>query len=286
MKVKHLENTPERTHYTFLKSENLRLKPKVLYAGTSRYEEPWQEQMHCHDFLEVLYVKQGFGHAQVGEEIISIASGDIVIYNPGIQHYEWTEGEQPFETVFFGAANIGLEGLQENQFPAVKNPIRTGEEKDVFEKLFTALAEESENNLLYTATITEHYVATILLKVLRLFTYGEEAYLRINDAYLKAKRYIDQHFCEITDMETLCKKLFVSRYHLTHLFQAYSGMSPLQYLIEKRINHASRLLVTTDLPVKQIAAQNGYAEVGSFIKAFKRVTGQTPTAYRKQHRSM
>lgn len=59
------------------------------------------------------------------------------------------------------------------------------------------------------------------------------------------------------------------------------GVSPIQYLINKRIAHAKHLLSTSDMPIAKIATECGYDDPVYFSQVFKRITGYSPTEYRK-----
>lgn len=59
------------------------------------------------------------------------------------------------------------------------------------------------------------------------------------------------------------------------------GMSHLQYINRKKIDRAELLLITGDQPIKEIAYDLGYNDHSYFIRLFKKITGITPMAYRK-----
>ncbi len=60
------------------------------------------------------------------------------------------------------------------------------------------------------------------------------------------------------------------------------GLTPKQLVLRFRLEEALELLMTTDLSVSAIAAQCGYYDQSAFARQFKRVTGSTPNAYRRQ----
>ena len=53
-------------------------------------------------------------------------------------------------------------------------------------------------------------------------------------------------------------------------------MSPVQYITRKRIERAELLLLTENLPVKEVAFELGFSDLSYFIRLFKKVTGKTP----------
>jgi transcriptional regulator GlxA family with amidase domain len=67
---------------------------------------------------------------------------------------------------------------------------------------------------------------------------------------------------------------------LTRRFRAETGVSPLQWLLQQRIERARELLESTDLPLGQVAQRSGIGTVDSMRLHLARKTGLTPSAYR------
>lgn len=93
--------------------------------------------------------------------------------------------------------------------------------------------------------------------------------------------YLEQHMHETITLDDLSSISHISKYHLAHEFQRATGYSPIEYLIQLRLQKACFLLRTTSLPVHQIAAQAGIPNSHYFGKLFKKKLGQTPGEYRR-----
>lgn len=72
----------------------------------------------------------------------------------------------------------------------------------------------------------------------------------------------------------------IARSYLTRIFQQTLHTSPYDYLLGVRINKASSLLKTTQIPINQIALMVGYQDAPVFSKIFKQKTGFSPKAFR------
>lgn len=79
----------------------------------------------------------------------------------------------------------------------------------------------------------------------------------------------------------LAAAMHVSEVYLRKLFAAVLGVSPVTFLRLRRVERASVLLKSTDLPIKRIAGECGFNELPFFYRTFKRITGTTPQAYRQ-----
>jgi len=68
-------------------------------------------------------------------------------------------------------------------------------------------------------------------------------------------------------------------------FQAETGTSPLRWLIGQRVEHARRLLESTDLPVEHVAERAGFGTAVAMRQHFARAVSTSPTAYRRAFRA-
>lgn len=99
--------------------------------------------------------------------------------------------------------------------------------------------------------------------------------------FKKMLAYIDRHFAEKVTLQTIASSANISRSEAGRCFQKYCSLSPVQYLMKRRIDHAKHLLRSTSLSVKEIAAQCDFQDSSYFIKAFRKHVQMTPLHYRE-----
>ena len=73
----------------------------------------------------------------------------------------------------------------------------------------------------------------------------------------------------------------MSRSHFSHYFRAVTGLTPACFIAETRIREATRLLIETRAPLKEISAACGFANVGHFGKVFRRFHHRSPGTHRR-----
>ena len=103
------------------------------------------------------------------------------------------------------------------------------------------------------------------------------------DEISQVVRYMEEHYPEPEiSMTALADAFDLSTTRFSLSFKERMGMSPLEYLTLLRVERARELLLSTDLTIRDISAQVGYYDSGSFIRRFKQVTGETPLQYRRE----
>ena len=99
-------------------------------------------------------------------------------------------------------------------------------------------------------------------------------------AVLRARNYIEAHLAEPVNVDRMARAGQVSRAHFVRQFTRAVGMPPSDFVFERRMERASRLLLATDGAVGAIANACGFPDANYFAKAFRRHYGLSPTGYR------
>ena len=95
-------------------------------------------------------------------------------------------------------------------------------------------------------------------------------------------RYIREHVERPMSVESLCRMFKTNRTTLTKAFKAATGLSPMQFVLEERLNQSRPDLLFTALPIGFIAAKYGFSNANYYIRAFKQRFGKSPLQYRNE----
>ena len=99
-------------------------------------------------------------------------------------------------------------------------------------------------------------------------------------ALRRARDLMDLGYAEPLDLERLASEAGYSKYHFVRAFRSAYGETPVAYLTRRRVERAKSLLRNANLSVTEICFLVGFQSLGSFSALFKRLVGQTPSAYR------
>jgi len=94
----------------------------------------------------------------------------------------------------------------------------------------------------------------------------------------EARRLIEERCCSGVDLDEVCGRMFVSKFHFIRQFNRVYGQTPHRYLTEQRLQSA-KVLLEAGMGVSAVCCRVGFSSVPSFSAIFKRCVGCTPAAY-------
>lgn len=100
----------------------------------------------------------------------------------------------------------------------------------------------------------------------------------------KAERMIEDGFAEQLSLSSIATAVGVHPVHLARQFRASHGCTVGGYIREVRVAYARKQLASTDAPIADIAITAGFSDQSQLTRTFRRLTGQTPAAYRAGRR--
>jgi AraC-like DNA-binding protein/quercetin dioxygenase-like cupin family protein len=265
-------------------------KPPVLaYAGQVGGNPNWNFPSHKHDDLcEIIYICEGEGTFIINNKSYTAKKGDILIYNAGVIHEEYSNPSNPLVTYFCGISNLAIDQLQELCIiPFGLEPIiQKSKYSDLIGLYFSHIFEESSLKAagfeiicqgLLTSSIALMYRA---IKLQNLRNETKES----NTLAHRIKEFIDKNYKKNIKLEDIADALYINKYYLSHVFKEQMQITPINYLINRRIGEAKNLLVSTELKIGEIARIMGYDNTNYFTLLFKKMTGETPKQFKQNHK--
>lgn len=269
--------------YELIQGNSIRKIAKLLYISSAKYGGDWHSVQHTHNCSELFYVIEGQGQFLIENRTYPVSVNDLVIVNPNVLHTEVSLNASPLKYIV-----LGIEGL-ELTVQADGNDtnfciINLKSIKDtVLHHLQNMLAEIETKKPGYDVVCQD--LMEILIVLLGRQTNFSTILAPVSKKTSKlcgsTKRYIDTHYQENITLDQLAELNHVSKYHLAHAFTEEYGISPINYLISKRISEAEHLLRTTDFSLSLISNTTGFSSSSYFAQIFRKQKGMSPTEYRK-----
>lgn len=281
--IKNLKNHINASGTFDLLTQRLR----VVTSGYLMDDPNWSSDPHMHDSAELILCTAGKGKTTIFNQQYDIEAGDLILHNPNTPHCERSDPTNPLEFFFVGLTDFKLPNLPENTLISPDSlPVqKTGIYRDQFETFFLELIKETVYRQDHFQYISCAICSCILALVMRLFAWESGNTTPISSHSVRIKDYIDKNFAADLNLSQLSSAVYISQDYMSHIFKAEIGISPMQYLIKKRIAHAKNLLATTKRPISEIATECGYDDPVYFSQIFKRICGCSPRKYRESCKS-
>ena len=95
--------------------------------------------------------------------------------------------------------------------------------------------------------------------------------------------YISEHLSDALTVDDLAKRCHLNTDYFSRLFKEQTGLRPIDYIQQKRIERAKVLLTTTNRSMQEIADMVGLSNISYFSRLFSKLSNKTPGAYRKEY---
>jgi AraC-like DNA-binding protein len=142
------------------------------------------------------------------------------------------------------------------------------------------LVEQPDN---YWILRTRYFIISLLFTATADFYINCRQYELYKDPLVaRVASYFWDHLGDEITLDSVLKRFSVNKNTLNEAFNNEVSMSCMAYLEALRVDLAKKILQFGDEPVSEICQICGYSEINYFSKVFKKLTGQTPTEYRRQ----
>jgi len=250
----------------------------------------WRFALHKHeDHCELIYVSSGEGTYSMDQEQYEIQAGDVVILNCGVGHVQISNPDNPIVAWNLSFQVHGFDGLPENHIlpEGARAVMPSGNLQSSFEECCQMLFDEMKNKLEGYEEMSFLWAERLLLLSKRLWQMSDET-LKKQKVQLvdQVKEYIDQNYKQEINLEKLAAQFHISKYHISHQMKTKYKISPIDYVIERRLGEAQNLLCTTNDSITEIAKNVGYDNINYFNRLFNKRLGLSPTEFRVKYTNL
>ncbi|UQZ32690.1 AraC family transcriptional regulator [Paenibacillus sp. PK3_47] len=251
---------------------------------------------HYHIEHELFYLMSGERKYFVKDSVYHIQAGDLVMVNSNALHKTSGWGQPNHERIVLYYSPDFFEGFgpEERQLLlapfTLDNPhirLNLQEKMYVDTMIHSLLHELSEQPPGYTLHI-RNVAAGLLLYIARsALKRGSQAVHEpspVQDKMTDIVRHINLHYGEVLQLDTIARKFYISKSHLSRVFKHITGFGFTEYVNITRVREAERLLRDTDWSITMVSEHCGFESLTHFGKVFKTLSGLTPRDYRKLQR--
>jgi len=243
---------------------------KLISAGRHRKDSAWHMDRHSHRCWEIVVVNSGAEEVslQGGPRTLRQA-GEAIVFQPFQSHEEWSLPDcGPLDSCFISCEHEGLASMP----PSVKDS------RGRLRLLSQWLHEEREASSSQAARRRELFFESFILELERAANQAPSGLVEESRARMKSG------LNSAWSLESLSKAAGMSKFHFLRKYKALSGTTPMEDLRAIRSHAARDMILTSKLPLKEIAEACGLGGEVSLSRTFKKVFGVAPGSLRRQLR--
>ena len=271
-----------------MRSEREKITGKVA-AATLRLNANRHELLPDEDTCYLLLVSEGSVTLESGGQSVLVNPGSAVLLGPGGCSFLQTGSAVP-QIV---GCHFPLGMLHELKITAGRDfsrlfapggrtvlyaPVQwTSRIRTLLEMMSSAMDEQDYPGPLYLLLIL-HYVEQ------ECFAESSAVARPRNETVEQICAYLAANYRQKFSLPEVAAQFYLSPYYLSRLFRRVTGQSIVDYINNRRIEAAQKLLETTELSISAVAEQTGFASAAHFRRVFREVMGTGPLQYRKGHK--
>lgn len=240
--------------------------------------------LHVHDCYELEMVTEGNGMQWLNGFQIPLSPGNIFLLSPNDMHRFSTRGPLKFLNVKIDGGSVPKDIAYLLSCGQGGVSLRPGQpDRQELLWLFGQIEHELTDRCRYFSERVYAYLTLILTFMLEngeLLQKQGETSCPIQHVR-SALSYIQGHIDEEISLSAIAAHCNLSPCYFSAVFSRYVGYSFSAYLLNKRLQAARKLLLTTDDTISDVAFACGFGSLSSFQRAFKNKSGVSPSDYRK-----
>ena len=267
-------------------------------GGSSLYELLSLDNFHFHNVIEIGICESGEGISEVDGRREPFVAGDILIVFPFQHHRNYTRdivrGKCKVRWTYLEVSRISgklgfkdlflFEMIEEISIFGV---IREREYPELYTALKTLLKAIIEKRGRFRSLTVYSTLSLSLIKMVELSEGSTTDRVRLPDKFQALPPVLDYLNERIANGEipTVSRLAEVAKMPLSSFRRTFGSImntSPKKYLIYATVQRICFLLISTSLPISEVAGAVGFADLSTFGRIFKSVTGMTPKSYRRR----
>ena len=254
--------------------------------------------IHWHDEMEIIYIKKGSGLITVDLKQYAVTAGTIALILPGQLHSieQYHEEHMEYENIIFHPQILlakQTDACTTDYFTPLMDgtisvPTLYQPSDEAYPQIAACIDANDEicktNPVAYQLFIkSQLYLLFYILFSRCCITNVQKKDFKSLEKIKLIIKYVENNYMEKITIEDISKEVHLSQSHFMKYFKNTMGISFIDYLYEYRLTMASRLLLSSDSLILDIAAEVGFDNLSYFNRLFKKRFQQSPRDYRKRY---
>lgn len=282
------------------KLQNLILVNKIVTIHYAKVDKNFSYKEESHDFWELIFAEKENLICTSNGKSITLKEGETFFHKPNEKHSHQADGFTS-PTIFiasFVCHSPAMRFFENRTVKLNKRQIKyVYEIVDEAKKTFNIPEfnpDMKKMELLSHPTLggeqlIKNHLELLLIDIMRSLTeteYGNTMFLSVDEHENKFAsdviKILNDNLFDRISIDDICKKISYSKAYVFKNFKIATGKSVMEYYTDLKISKAKLLLTEDDFSVKEVSEKLSFDTPNYFTKTFKKITGITPTEYKKR----
>ena len=257
-----------------------------------------QSSVHTLTYYDITFVTEGEGRFSIDNQTNEAASRDVFFSKPGeIRNWDTRHIVNGYALIFedeflssLFKDSLFVQHLSFFQSGKTSSKLQLPDELymrilQILHNIKTEIDSYRQNDV-YVLRALLYEVLMLLDREYKKVNMEEETTSKeVGNIHIdKFMKLVESHLKEQHSVQYYADKLCITPNYLNEIVTSTKGISAKQYIRNKVMDEAQRLLTYTDFPISDIAFELHFSTVSYFIRSFRQHTGETPLLYRKTHK--
>ena len=235
-------------------------------AARIRVDADWHLASHRHPFHQLIVLERGALSVSIAERRYDVEPGQAIWYPTGEPHEEWCRSGDGLELVHCSF-----------DWPACKGPGGDWLQRDLGGRIRAMVQWLVEETGLQHDD-RQAWPTVVFRAMIAEFVRLDQA--QSDPLVSRTRAYMRDHLAEPLRLDDLARQAHTSRYHFVRQYKKRCGQTPMSDLRRMRLHHARLLIMTSDAPLKAVAAASGLGDEYQLSRLFRTHFDATPGSYR------
>lgn len=258
-------------------------------------ESPLFVEFHQHPFFELFFFLSGNVNYIIEGRSYRLRPGDILLTSSSDLHRPEIHPGRPYERIVIWLADDFFGHLCDFYGEDLTTCFTDAASRDYrlirpdsqvilhLKQLCAQISETKRSRATGSRALASAYLTEFLVYVSRAYYDAPDSIkddVTENEKINRIILYINENLSDDLSLDHLADRFYISKYYLSRQFKQFTGLSPYQYIMKKRLI-VSRNLLRSGHTVMDACMQCGFGDYSNFLKAFKREFGKNPSSYSK-----
>lgn len=249
----------------------------INFVGKTVCDEKFYTEREVSDIMSLEYIIEGDGTLEINGQTLHPTTSDVFLLTEGSRHKYYAEKTSPWKKYFVSFTGPLAKKLKELYLPYNTYLFKNCDVCENFEKIFNVAFDDNQSYEAINQCVTVEVMKIIL------YLHSRDAGEK-EDLADKIKNKIDYCIEGDFSLDKIAESLSYSKNHIINIFKEKYKKTPYQYYMEAKIEIAKRYLRQTSCSISDVSANLSFSDPQYFSSSFKRITGVSPSEYKKSSR--